>query len=116
MRALSTGLLSWRLFTTALMAAALLAGCAPGERPAVTGQAPQARAPERQATIIRVVNREDPTHLTVKPVGGDYVPRFISRIFNAQLTYQDDRQVYNPELAEQLPQLGTDSWRVSQDG
>jgi peptide/nickel transport system substrate-binding protein len=110
------GRVSRSLFVAAWMAVTLLVSCAPGERPSAPSEAQQPRATERQAQVIRVVNREDPTHLTVKPVGGDYVPRMISRMFNAQLTYQDEHQAYHPELAETLPQLGTDSWRVFPDG
>src|SRR5689334_8415733 len=109
---------SRRLFVTAWLAATLLVSCAPAERAAPASNAqPQQRAAEPRPTqLIRVVNREDPTHLTVKPIGGDYVPRMISRMFNAQLTYQDNHQAYYPELAAQLPQLNTDSWRVFPDG
>jgi peptide/nickel transport system substrate-binding protein len=37
-------------------------------------------------------------------------------MFNAGLAYQDDKDAYHPHLAEALPQLGTDSWRVFPDG
>jgi peptide/nickel transport system substrate-binding protein len=86
---------------------------APAAGPAASGVQ---RAAERPVQIIRVVNREDPTHLTVKPIGGDYVPRLISRMFNAQLAYQDEREAYHPELAEALPKLNTATWRVFPDG
>src|SRR5205823_4135328 len=39
-----------------------------------------------------------------------------SRLFTAALTYQDEREVPKPYLAEALPELNTNSWRVFPDG
>src|SRR5262245_12845611 len=38
------------------------------------------------------------------------------RAFNADLVLLDDREAPHPYLAEALPQLNTDSWRVFPDG
>ena len=37
-------------------------------------------------------------------------------LFNATLDYRDEREVPHPYLAEALPQLNTDTWRVFPDG
>jgi peptide/nickel transport system substrate-binding protein len=93
--------------------ATLLTGCAPAE-PAASPR--EQRAAERATQLIRVVNRDDPLHLTHKPIGGAYTGRLVPRMFNAGIAYQDERQNYHPELAESLPQLNTDAWRVFPDG
>jgi peptide/nickel transport system substrate-binding protein len=38
------------------------------------------------------------------------------RLFNATLAYDDERGAWHPYLAEALPELNTDSWRVFPDG
>ena len=38
------------------------------------------------------------------------------RLFNAQLTYTDGAGSFQPYLAESVPQLNTDCWRVHPDG
>lgn len=95
------------------LTATLLMSCAPTTQPSTTGDQLQ---PQRPVQLLRIVNREDPAHISVKAVGGDYTSRLVSRLFNAQLAYQDEHEVYHPELVEALPQLGTDSWRVLPDG
>jgi peptide/nickel transport system substrate-binding protein len=40
----------------------------------------------------------------------------VTRLFNATLTMVDDRGALRPYLAETLPQLYTDSWRLTPDG
>ena len=39
-----------------------------------------------------------------------------TRIFNANLTTVDAQDTVHPYLAESLPQLNTDDWRVFRDG
>ena len=38
------------------------------------------------------------------------------RVFNAGLVFKNERETPNPYLAEALPQLKTNSWRVFPDG
>jgi peptide/nickel transport system substrate-binding protein len=92
---------------------ALLVSCAPTSR--TSSPADQSPAP-RATSLLRIVNREDPAHISVKAVGGDYTSRLVSRLFNAQVALQDEHMAYHPELVEALPQVGTDSWRVFPDG
>jgi hypothetical protein len=95
----------------------LLLGCAAAEPAASSRPSPgEPRASEHPVQVLRIVNLGEPAHLSVKPLGGEYTPRLVSRLFNATLAYKDERGVDHPELAEALPQLGTDSWRVFPDG
>src|SRR5438132_1040158 len=40
----------------------------------------------------------------------------VRRVFNAQLDYLDERETAVPYLAEAIPALDTDTWRVFADG
>ncbi len=63
-----------------------------------------------------MIARGEPPSLAVKPllaVGGI---GNINPIFNATLDFTDERAVSHPYLAESLPQLNTESWRVFPDG
>lgn len=76
------------------------------------------RAPRVQSRPLVMIVRVEPVGIAGKPPQLDagtspYVPR---RLFNASLALIDDRAVHRPELAEALPQLNTDSWRVFPDG
>jgi peptide/nickel transport system substrate-binding protein len=61
-----------------------------------------------------VVNTEV-SNLSPK-VSGPFSPFRTTRIFNANLTLVDARDEVRPYLAESLPQLNTESWRVLPDG
>jgi peptide/nickel transport system substrate-binding protein len=60
---------------------------------------------------------EEPRQLTANPLDGAGGAFHMNvNMFNAGLTYQDERDSYHALLAEALPQLGTDSWQVFPDG
>jgi peptide/nickel transport system substrate-binding protein len=94
--------------------------CAPASQPSAvsgTGNGPAAR-PEIQRTLV-VAGGRSPESLAMKPVreaGGAGNPRTALRAFNAALVIHDERELPRPYLAESLPQLNSDSWRVSADG
>src|SRR5947199_7317721 len=91
---------------------ALLACSAPAPR--VEGPS-QAAAPPRQ-TVLRYVSRFEPPALAAKlPVGGG-TSDYLRRPFNAGLAVIDGQRQARPVLAEQLPQLNTDTWKVFPDG
>ncbi len=106
------------VFATA--GAMTLAACAPAARPAVpsagspsSGAQVSPSAPQR--TLVIAVRTEPPS-LSAKPLVStssvlDAVP-----LFNAELDRKDERGEAYPYLAEQLPQIGTDTWRVLPDG
>ncbi len=94
----------------------LLAACAPATRPAAsqtTAGAPAA-APERLLTVgVRV----EPATIAAKPLRSAFVKvKLSARLFNAGLDLIDDQNVARPYMAEALPRLNSDSWRVLPDG
>jgi ABC-type transport system substrate-binding protein len=81
-----------------------------GQRPAQDADA------RRQRTLVTAV-RVEPVSLASRPLqdSGQTV-RFTTRFFNAELDFVDARDVSRPYLAEALPELNTESWRVFPDG
>jgi peptide/nickel transport system substrate-binding protein len=64
-----------------------------------------------------MISRSQPPVLAFQPaevVGGPI--RSTTRLFNAALDFRDTRDVDRPYLAEAVPQLNTDTWRVFPDG
>lgn len=64
-----------------------------------------------------IANRLEPIYLTEKGLlqtGTAFGTT--TRLFNAGLAYQDEREASHPFLAEALPRLNSESWRVSPDG
>jgi peptide/nickel transport system substrate-binding protein len=107
-----------------LLSLLLLAACtpagAPTPRAAESGSAAgsttaqQVVAPNR--TLVVVARAEPPT-LAAKPlqgISGSLTPPL--RLFNATLDYMDANEVPQPYLAQALPQLNSDTWRVMPDG
>ncbi len=98
------------------MLCTLVAGaCAsPGGRApaAPAGDAPAARGASK--TLIMASNTEVAS-LAPKMIGPTN-PTRTTRLFNAQLAIIDSRGQARPYLAEALPQLNTDTWRVLPDG
>jgi peptide/nickel transport system substrate-binding protein len=102
-------LLSLILFTLAV-------ACGPASPAAPQSAAPAASAVQR--TLV-VIGGRAPDTLAAKQLrdsGGAGNPRATYRAFNAGLAINDERDVPQPYLAEALPQLNTDDWRVSADG
>ena len=60
-------------------------------------------------------HRIEPSNLAPKVLGTNG-PLRNSRFFNAALTVIDDKGVAQPYLAQNLPQLNADNWRVFPDG
>jgi len=95
--------------------AVLVVGCTPSQGPG--GGQSQGGATEQQAQnrILTVGHRIEPSNLAPKVLGTNG-PLRNSRFFNAALSVIDDKGQPRPYLAEALPQLNTDSWRVFPDG
>jgi peptide/nickel transport system substrate-binding protein len=94
----------------------LLTACAPA---AGTPQrnSGEAAAPARPQRTLVAALRVEPQSLAARRVGLGGVAIYLSnRLFNADLTILNDDGVAEPYLAEALPQLNTDSWRVFPDG
>ncbi len=94
----------------------LLAGCAPATPPAP--QQPDAIPPAAmlQRTLV-IIGRGEPPNMAAKSIvtySGSLGQ--VRRVFNAQLDYLDEREQPVPYLAEAVPALNTDTWRVLPDG
>ena len=95
----------------AVVVASFLVGCAPGE-----GASPSAPSndPVLSRTLV-VAHRYEPISLAPKVLGTGG-PLSTTRPFNAALAMNDDQGQPIPYLAETLPQLNTQTWRVFPDG
>lgn len=115
MGAARSGRLNQGLFVPALCAwlAATLLSCAPAQ----PGSPVDRADPGRPAQTLIVVGKQEPLQLAAVPLRPSRQAFHIDILmFNAGLTYQDAKNTYHPHLAEAIPQLGTDSWRVFPDG
>jgi peptide/nickel transport system substrate-binding protein len=98
--------------------ALLLSACAPlapvSDRS--SGQVQQSAQREAPRTLITVA-RVEVASLAAKPPQSAGATAFTSvRLFNADLAIEDHRGVAQPYLAESLPQLNSEAWRVFPDG
>jgi peptide/nickel transport system substrate-binding protein len=107
------------IFRNGLLAAGVvLAACAPqtpaGSQP---GQTAATTAPPPVQRTLVVIGRGEPPNIAAKSIvtysGSLGQTR---RLFNATLDYVDERETPVPYLAEAIPQLDTDTWRVFPDG
>ncbi len=109
------GLFSVLPWTVAL----IVASCQPAPQAAPGGQTQDQAQPAVAQTgrTLRLVIRAEPASIA----GTILIPTGIStgsqrRIFNAGLLLEDGDGVYQPYLAEAVPQLNTESWRLFPDG
>lgn len=99
-----------------LLMAFVVMGCAPVGAPSQpgTGAAPGAAAPQK---ILHIINRGEPPSLAAKSlVQGGSALGIPPRFFNTTFDIVDVREIRHPHLAEALPQLNTDTWRIFPDG
>src|SRR5438477_6437978 len=97
-----------------------LAACQPGTAPAGPSS-PLAPAPAAPQHVLRIVTTDLPTNFSAKPLAaaGGATGVFESSagfLFNATFALLDERGHESPYLAESLPQLDTDTWKVFPDG
>jgi peptide/nickel transport system substrate-binding protein len=90
--------------------------CGPAGR-ASNPPAGQPSAPASPQRALVVAIRGEPPSIAARPLvpftAALNTPLFL---FNATLDYRDERSVPHPYLAEGLPQLDSDTWRVLPDG
>ncbi len=93
----------------------VIAACA---GPAPQGRSTESSPPAQQSTRTLVIAiHDEPGTLALHPfTQPGQATYLIKRVFNAQLSYLDDQAAAHPYLAEALPQLNSDSWRVTADG
>src|SRR5204863_6674767 len=118
-----------RLAVLSLVVATMLAACAPATPsgpPAVTSgntgssnpaAQPPAPAAQQSRTMV-VMTRVEPKSILSKGIltGVFADGPAARRLFNAALFIENEREVPYPYLAEQGPQLNTDTWKVNADG
>ena len=102
-----------RAWTVLPIIAIALSACSPvGSRGSTSGEAPAATTD--QSRTLRIVARVEAPSFA-EPGGASKVAIPI-RMFTAGLAATDTREAAYPILAEALPQLNTDSWKVLPDG
>jgi len=104
-----------RLLWPAAIATLLLGACAPPAStpgPSTTGTG-QPAGPKTLNIAIQV----EPLYLASRALrtSGNSEGMTLAS-FNAGLAHEDERLTFRPHLAEALPQLNTDTWRVNPDG
>src|SRR5881396_3212093 len=92
-----------------------MACAAPSSTGGPSGQTPAAPAPNR--TLVAAI-RVEPKTIAARGLGQNTgVALYLTkRLFNADMALLDDQANPQPYLAESLPQLNTDSWKVAADG
>src|SRR5438552_5495759 len=96
-----------------------LAACAPAPGPAGgNGSAPgENAAPRGPQRTLNIALRGEPPTLATKPlVAFTNALRPPLNLFNAELDFTDEREVPFAYLAQAIPQINTDTWRVMPDG
>lgn len=102
-----------RAFALFLAATVAAMGCAaPGPG---SGDASASGSGPRPLRTLTMMVRYEVTDLAPK-IPGSSSPVLTKRIFNADLAFIDGVGAARPYLAEALPQLDTESWRVFPDG
>lgn len=99
-----------------IVATTTLVACAPPGRQAAstTPAGAQGEASNRPLVIAMHV---EPTTVAGRPiVTSGITPSAPTMIFNAWLVVSDGQNVPRPQLADKLPELNTDDWRVFPDG
>src|SRR4051812_15467053 len=98
----------------------VLAACAPAAAPSGTQQGrpsqSQASPATAQKVLVVALRGEPPTLATKELVGFSGALRDLQQVFNADLDGKDARGESFPYLAEQLPKVDTDTWKVFPDG
>src|SRR4051794_6552409 len=99
-----------------VLAAVTLIGCGQPATPK-PGSAPEAQPAPSAKTLVAALKVEPATIALRPPQEASGVGLYLSdRMFNATLALLDWRGLPMPYLAESLPQLNTDDWRVLSDG
>lgn len=107
---------NWRKASLLACSIVVISACAaPAGGPSSSG--PGAPDQVQPSKILVVAVRGEPPSLVRRPfrplgLTADLSPR----MFNADLTIRNDQGVPVPYLAESVPQLNTDTWKVNPDG
>lgn len=102
-----------------VVACVLFVACSAAVRPSSPTPGAQTAQPQAAAVsrTLVVASRNEPPTLASRPLRFFAASRGIHvALFNGTLDFIDQRGNAQPYLAEALPQLNTDTWRVSADG
>ncbi len=109
--------MSRRLPLLTLMLIAATACAAPRPTPPETAGAPTSeQSTADQTRMLVIATRNEPSSVAAKPLRFVASQSSTSILFNATLDALDERGKTRPYLAEALPELNTESWRVFPDG
>lgn len=106
--------MKYRLASFGLVLTVLALSCAPSTGQAPTGSSDQAPNPNQNRTLV-LAHRYEFATLAPKVLQSNG-PSSTTRLFNAALSMFDDDGAPRGYLAETLPRLNTDTWRVFPDG
>ena len=105
---------------------AIVSACAPTPTPRAPtsdGVAAQSQGSSEQPSgsasnrTLVIVNSNEPASLNARPLAETFISYFtVRQIFNASLVVLDDKGLPRARLAESVPQVNTESWRVFPDG
>jgi peptide/nickel transport system substrate-binding protein len=102
-----------RLSSFLAMAALLVVSCA---GPSVQRTSGEDGAAPRAPTTLRYVSRFEAATLAARVTEAAGTSDYVKRPFNAGLAATDGQTQPRPVLAERLPELNSESWRVFADG
>ncbi len=95
----------------------ICAACARSPSRGTDEAGPRSTSPEPQRTLVIAIRVEPPALTTkVLQAAGNLTLDATRGLFNANLVLIDGGGTPRPELAEELPTLRTESWRVDADG
>src|SRR5438552_1529044 len=106
-----------RLPLALVLVLAVVGGCSPTATAPSTqrsAQAPETAAPVGQGRTLIIAGRGEPISLGTRGLRSSFAAPL--KLFNATLDYIDEKENSFPYLAEALPQVNTDSWKINPDG
>ncbi len=106
-----------RSVTFLVLLATTIGACAPAAQPSRPAASGAPSEPRESGRTLVAATRVEPGTVASRAIRQTGVALYLSkRLFNAELALLDERGRAHPYLAEALPQLNTDSWRVFPDG
>jgi peptide/nickel transport system substrate-binding protein len=99
-----------------LALASSLGACAPSGGTGGVGGGDRTTVSAPQRTLVIAYRQELPSVASKPLVSFSAALNPALFLFNANLDYADERGISQPQLAEALPRLNTDTWRVFPDG
>jgi peptide/nickel transport system substrate-binding protein len=107
----------FRLAAVALILTYLLACSSPSGTPGRSVDAGARASDAAPARTLVAAVRVEPATLAMRTLHPSGVALYLSKgMFNAGIAYLDDKAQPLPHLAEALPKLNTDSWKIAPDG